>query len=68
MLRRSKECVINVPTVDLTDEVVGIGNSSGDRIVKECYASFECQLIDAKVIQKYGLFIWRVSRRTSLPP
>jgi flavin reductase (DIM6/NTAB) family NADH-FMN oxidoreductase RutF len=80
MLRGSKECVINVPTVDLIDEVVGIGNSSGDRIdkfkefgltpvpgvvvrapaIKECYASFECRLIDAKLIQKYGLFIWRV--------
>jgi flavin reductase (DIM6/NTAB) family NADH-FMN oxidoreductase RutF len=70
MLRRSKECVINVPTVDLIEEVVGIGNCSGDRTVpgvvvrapaiKECYASFECQLIDAKLIQKYSLFIWRV--------
>jgi flavin reductase (DIM6/NTAB) family NADH-FMN oxidoreductase RutF len=80
MLRRSKECVTNVPTVDLIEEVVGIGNSSGDRIdkfkefgltpvpgvvvrapaIKECYARFECQLIDAKLIQKYSLFIWRV--------
>jgi flavin reductase (DIM6/NTAB) family NADH-FMN oxidoreductase RutF len=80
MLRRSKECVINVPTVDLVNEVVGIGNSSGDGIdkfkkfgltpvpglvvkapaIKECYASFECKLIDAKLIPKYGLFIWRV--------
>jgi flavin reductase (DIM6/NTAB) family NADH-FMN oxidoreductase RutF len=70
----------NVPTLDLIEEVVGIGNSSGDRIdkfkqfgltpvpgvvvrapaIKECYASFECQLIDAKLIPKYGLFIWRV--------
>jgi hypothetical protein len=34
MLRRSKECVINVPTLDLIEEVVGIGNSSGARIDK----------------------------------
>src|SRR5688572_2311330 len=29
MLRGSKECVINVPTTDLLDQVVGIGNSTG---------------------------------------
>ncbi|MDX6501477.1 MAG: hypothetical protein QOG23_4737 [Blastocatellia bacterium] len=26
MIRRSKECVINIPTTDLVNEVVGIGN------------------------------------------
>ena len=34
MIRRSKQCVINVPTTDLTDEVVGIGNCSGKTIDK----------------------------------
>jgi flavin reductase (DIM6/NTAB) family NADH-FMN oxidoreductase RutF len=34
MVRRSKECVINVPTVDLLDEVVGIGNCSGAEVDK----------------------------------
>jgi flavin reductase (DIM6/NTAB) family NADH-FMN oxidoreductase RutF len=29
MLRRSRECVINLPTVDLVDTVVGIGNCHG---------------------------------------
>lgn len=29
MLKRSRECVINVPTSDMLDTVVGIGNSSG---------------------------------------
>jgi flavin reductase (DIM6/NTAB) family NADH-FMN oxidoreductase RutF len=29
LIRRSRECVINVPTTALTDEVVGIGNCSG---------------------------------------
>jgi flavin reductase (DIM6/NTAB) family NADH-FMN oxidoreductase RutF len=29
MLRRSKECVINLPTLDLVDTVVGIGNCHG---------------------------------------
>ena len=27
MIRRSKECVINVPTVDIATKVVGIGNT-----------------------------------------
>jgi len=34
MLRRSKECVINLPTTVLVEAVVGIGNSSGDAIDK----------------------------------
>jgi flavin reductase (DIM6/NTAB) family NADH-FMN oxidoreductase RutF len=34
MLRRSKECVINLPTTDLVNEVVGIGNCTGARIDK----------------------------------
>lgn len=29
MLRKSKECVINLPTTDLIDKVVGIGNCTG---------------------------------------
>ncbi len=34
MVRRSRQCVINVPTVDLAREVVRIGNSSGRDIDK----------------------------------
>ena len=34
MVSRSKQCVINVPTVDLADKVVGIGNCSGAQIDK----------------------------------
>ncbi|MBB6367740.1 flavin reductase (DIM6/NTAB) family NADH-FMN oxidoreductase RutF [Xanthomonas sacchari] len=29
LIRRSKQCVINLPTADLVDTVVGIGNCSG---------------------------------------
>ena len=29
MIRRSRQCVINVPTFDLIDAVIGIGNCSG---------------------------------------
>jgi flavin reductase (DIM6/NTAB) family NADH-FMN oxidoreductase RutF len=34
MIRKSRECVINVPAVDLAATVVGIGNTSGARIDK----------------------------------
>jgi flavin reductase (DIM6/NTAB) family NADH-FMN oxidoreductase RutF len=29
-LKATRECVINIPTVDLAEAVVGCGNSSGD--------------------------------------
>ncbi|HXX83153.1 MAG TPA: flavin reductase family protein [Casimicrobiaceae bacterium] len=34
LLRRSRECVINIPTVDLARKVVGCGNVSGRRVDK----------------------------------
>jgi len=34
MIRKSRECVINVPTADMVDEVVGVGNCSGDEVDK----------------------------------
>ena len=39
MIRKSRECVINVPTVDMTRAVVRIGNSSGRDVDK--FAEFE---------------------------
>jgi flavin reductase (DIM6/NTAB) family NADH-FMN oxidoreductase RutF len=80
MLRKSKECVINIPTVDLAPKVVGIGNSTGGAIDKfakfgltalpaeevgapligECFANFECKLVDSSLIRKYSLFVWEV--------
>jgi flavin reductase (DIM6/NTAB) family NADH-FMN oxidoreductase RutF len=38
LVRRSGECVINLPTTALTDEVIGIGNTSGAQIDK--FATF----------------------------
>jgi flavin reductase (DIM6/NTAB) family NADH-FMN oxidoreductase RutF len=80
MVRRSKECVINVPTVELARTVVRIGNCSGREVDKlskfkltaspgeeveaplidECYASFECRLVDSSLIKKYSLFVLEV--------
>jgi flavin reductase (DIM6/NTAB) family NADH-FMN oxidoreductase RutF len=79
-VRNSKECVINLPTVDIGSKVVGIGNSSGRDIDKfaqfgltavsgdkvkapligECFANFECKLVDSSLISKYSLFVLEV--------
>src|SRR4029077_16141040 len=34
MIRKSKECVLNIPTVDLAGKVIRIGNSRGDEVDK----------------------------------
>jgi hypothetical protein len=34
LIRRSKECVINLPTFDLVDAVIGVGNSHGPGVDK----------------------------------
>lgn len=80
IVRKSKECVINIPTAEIATTVVRIGNSSGRDIDKfaefkltgvsgekvdalliaECYANFECRLIDTSLINKYSLFIFEV--------
>lgn len=34
MIQKSRECVINVPTSDMVDQVIGIGNCDGDEVDK----------------------------------
>jgi flavin reductase (DIM6/NTAB) family NADH-FMN oxidoreductase RutF len=34
MIRRSRQCVINIPTADMADVVVAVGNSTGEEIDK----------------------------------
>jgi flavin reductase (DIM6/NTAB) family NADH-FMN oxidoreductase RutF len=34
MIRKSRQCVINIPTADMIDQVIGIGNSDGDKVDK----------------------------------
>jgi flavin reductase (DIM6/NTAB) family NADH-FMN oxidoreductase RutF len=80
LIRRSKECVINLPTFDLVDVVIGVGNthkSERDKfeqfgltpvdaskvdapLIAECYANFECKLVDTSLINRYSLFIFEV--------
>ena len=49
MIRKSRECVINVPTVDLAKTVVGIGNTSGAEIDK--FAEFNLTAIPGKKVR-----------------
>ena len=80
MIRKSRQCVINVPTEDIAAAVVKIGNSSGRDVDKfdafgltaapgtrvraplivECYANFECELVDASQVKTYNMFIFEV--------
>ncbi len=34
ILKETKECVINIPTVELASQVVGVGNTSGSKVDK----------------------------------
>jgi flavin reductase (DIM6/NTAB) family NADH-FMN oxidoreductase RutF len=34
VLEKTKECVINIPTVDLINQVVGVGNTTGSKVDK----------------------------------
>lgn len=80
LIRRSRQCVINVPTYDLAGAVIGIGNTHGPKpdkfeafgltpapaaevdapLIAECYANFECRLVDASLIRRYSLFVFEV--------
>jgi flavin reductase (DIM6/NTAB) family NADH-FMN oxidoreductase RutF len=80
VLKATRECVINIPTLELAKQVVGIGNCSGQAIDKfarfgltpvaasqmraplidECYASLECRLADARLVNRYNFFILEV--------
>lgn len=79
-LRSTKECVINIPTLDLAKKVVDCGNTSGRNLdkfetfhlrpsagsrvkpplIEECYANFECRVVDARLADQYNFFILEV--------
>ncbi len=85
MIRKSKECVINIPTADMARTVIGIGNCSGEDgdkfakfgltavaadkvkapLIDECYAQLECRVVDARLVNKYNLFILEVVKAHS---
>lgn len=48
-LKKTKECVINIPTVDLAKKVVGCGNTSGRKIDK--FKKFKLTPVAASHVQ-----------------
>jgi flavin reductase (DIM6/NTAB) family NADH-FMN oxidoreductase RutF len=79
MIRKSRECVINIPTVDLATRSWVSATRQGDvekfarfdltagqsekvkaPLIEECFANFECKVIDTKQVIKYSLFILEV--------
>jgi flavin reductase (DIM6/NTAB) family NADH-FMN oxidoreductase RutF len=66
MIRKSRQCVINLPTTELTDTVVRIGNTTGANIDK--FAEFG---LTAKQAHSVGVFIVSgkaISRRSLFRP
>jgi len=49
LIRKSKECVINLPTVDLLQEVIGIGNCHGPSVNK--FEEFSLTAQPASIVQ-----------------
>lgn len=80
LLESSRECVINIPSVEIADKVVHCGNSSGRKtdkftkfgltpspslhvgapLIDECFASLECKVVDASMVEKYSFFVLEV--------
>ena len=80
ILKKTGECVINIPTLELAAKTVRVGNTSGRKIDKfkafrltpvaasrvkapliaECYANLECKVVDARLADRYNVFILRV--------
>ena len=55
MIEKSGECVINIPTVDLIDEIIGIGNSSGadtDKFNKFGLTAEKASIVKAPLIKE----------------
>lgn len=51
MIRKSRECVINVPAMDLATTVVRIGNTSGARVDK--FARFGLTAVPGRNVKAY---------------
>jgi len=50
LVRRSRECVINLPTTALTDAAVGIGNCSGAEVDKFALTAEQADTVKAPLI------------------
>jgi flavin reductase (DIM6/NTAB) family NADH-FMN oxidoreductase RutF len=71
MIKKSGECVINIPTVDMIDKVIKIGNSTGtdfDKFEKFGLTAQKSQKVDAPQIREcYGNFECKVVDKHLLP-
>ena len=65
LIRRSRQCVINVPTFDMLDKVIGIGDSTGadtDKFVRFGLTPVDAAKVDAPLIQEcYANFECRLA-------
>ncbi len=55
LLKATKECVINIPTVELAEKVVGCGNTSGatiDKFKQFCLTSKPASRVGAPLIEE----------------
>lgn len=55
MIRKSRQCVINIPTIDIATKVVGIGNCSGrdvDKFAKFGLTASPGEKVDAPLIEE----------------
>jgi flavin reductase (DIM6/NTAB) family NADH-FMN oxidoreductase RutF len=65
MIRKSKQCVINIPTTDLINEAIAIGNCSGAQVDK--FQEFHLrpvpgEKVEAPLIKEcYANFGWRAA-------
>jgi flavin reductase (DIM6/NTAB) family NADH-FMN oxidoreductase RutF len=80
LIKATKECVINIPTVEIAKKVVACGKIHGAKtdkfekfnltpkpaskvkapLIEECYANFECRVVDTKMVAKYCFFVVEV--------
>jgi len=70
LIRRSRQCVINVPTFDMLDKVIGIGNSTGadtDKFVRFGLTPVDAAKVDAPLIREcYANFECRLAEARPL--
>ncbi len=71
MIKKSGECVINIPTADLLEAIIGIGNSSGadtDKFSKFGLTAAKADKVKAPLIKEcYANFECKISDSHLLP-
>lgn len=80
LIKKSRQCCINLPEEHLLETAIEIGNTTGADIdkfeqfgltpqpakkieaplIKECYANFECEVIDTRLVNQFNFFVFQV--------